>query len=129
MDSSAKTNQKRAALSKYLTMISCNLNDGINSILYWRRDQEAADCRQQLLDCQTILTEMTADKATIMEAATRSEDIAFYLMSLWNRSFCGEFGYQVNEEFRQEVDANYAAYIKKVQASVNAKQSHAPGFD
>lgn len=124
-----KEAKKRAALEKYVKSIENNLQDGVKSIRYWCCDTEADQCDAELRKCHQILLEMTADKKTIMDAVLKSEEIAYHLMDLFNKGLCGVFGYKVNTLFIEEVDKNYMNYINKVQKSVDAKQSHAPGFD
>lgn len=120
--------KKRAVLAKYVKMVELDL-EGIQLLRYWNRMNEASECEEKLNRYKTILFEMTADKQTMMETVAGVETVSNYMMWIFNQALCGAYGYETNEAYRPEVDKNYMVYAVKVQKSVDAKQTHAPGFD
>jgi len=124
-----KEAKKRAALAKYVKSTERNLTNGLRSMRYWCRNEEADQCEKELLSYHKIFTEMTADKQTIIDTVNGLENISFYMMCIYNQGMCGAYGYKIDEQYSEEIDKNYMDYINKVQKSVDAKQKHAPGFD
>ena len=124
-----KEEQKRAALAKYVVSVNAMLNEGMNLLRYWCCTDQVAECEPVLQRYKTILTEMTADKQTMIDTVSGVENMSYYMMYVFNQAICGVYGFQVDEKYLPEVDKNYASYINKVQKSVDAKQTHALGFD
>uniref|UniRef100_A0A6C0JRI3 Uncharacterized protein n=1 Tax=viral metagenome TaxID=1070528 RepID=A0A6C0JRI3_9ZZZZ len=124
-----KEEQKRAALAKYVKSVDAMLTEGMNLLRFWCCTDQVVYCEPVLQRYKTVITEMTADKQTMIDTVAGIENMSYYMMYVFNQAICGVYGYQVDTNFLPEADKNYATYINKVAKSVDAKQTHAPGFD
>ena len=126
-------------LAPRVKLVTSMLNSGVKSIRYWNyseADQLHADLvryLELLQNAPNVPVETKEQKdalqKSIKECFLAVEEIASYMMNLYNTAFCASSQYITNPTFADDVDYAYQDYVNRVAKSVNNKQSHAPGFD